>query len=65
MPFPLKKPTEGSPAEERGESPAAERAEQRDGLQKKKGRKQGVGVHDMPLGKVEPNELFMPARGRS
>ena len=63
MPFPMKKPAEGSAAEERGESPAAERAEQRGDLKHKKGRKQGVGVHDMPLGKVEPNELFMPSKG--
>jgi hypothetical protein len=58
MPFPPKK-SEGSPAEERGESPATERAENRSALEKKKGGKKGVAVHEMPR-KVEQNELFMP-----
>jgi hypothetical protein len=62
MPFPPKK-SEGSPAEERGESAATERAEKRSGLEKKKGGKKGVAVHDIPR-KVEPNELFMP-QGRT
>jgi hypothetical protein len=60
MPFPKKKP-EGSPGEERGESSALERSEQRNGLEKKKPGKKGFGVHDgAPMGKVEPNELFLP-----